>query len=168
MEKGKDFKSKLSIIFIIFLVSNLLLWSLLSLIRQILPIDALECIYWGSLIDFGTNKHPPLAAWLAYSVYNIFKSDYSIYLLGQISILIGIIYTFRLGKLFLGETKAILSVLIMEACFVYTYMGIYDGFNPNFLLLCFLPIITFYFYKTMHGEIYGIGLNLVYLSGYLF
>ncbi len=149
MEK-KFFKFNLDKIFIIFLLLHVLLWSLLPLIREILPIDAMECIYWGSLLDFGTNKHPPLAAWLAYFVHNIFKSDFSIYLLGQISILFGFIYLFKLGTIFFDKTKAMLSVMIMEACFAYTYMGIYDGFNPNFLLLAFLPAITYYFYKATH------------------
>ena len=143
-------KLNLNIIFIIFLMLHVALWSLLPLIREILPIDAMECIYWGSLLDFGTNKHPPLAAWLAYFVHYIFKSDFSIYLLGQISILFGFIYLFKLGCIFLDKTKAILSVMIMEACFAYTYMGIYDGFNPNFLLLAFLPAVTYYFYKATH------------------
>ena len=149
-----------------------MLWSLLPLIREILPIDAMECIFWGSLIDFGTNKHPPLAAWLAYSVYSIFKSDFSIYILGQISILVGFIYLYKLGSIFLDKTKAILSVMIMEACFVYTYMGIYDGFNPNFLLLAFLPVITYYFYRATHETnlkywvLLGIFVGLSFLSKY--
>ena len=159
-------------IFIIFLILHVALWSLLPLIREILPIDAMECIYWGSLLDFGTNKHPPLAAWLAYFVYYIFKSDFSIYLLGQISILFGFIYLFKLGCIFLDKTKAMLSVMIMEACFAYTYMGIYDGFNPNFLLLAFLPAITYYFYKATHETnikywvLLGIFVGLSFLAKY--
>ena len=128
-------KINLKRIFYIFLFLHVLLWSLIPLLREILPIDAMECIFWGGLSDFGTNKHPPLAGWLAASVYNLCgKSDYSIYLLGQSFILMGFIYIYKLGKIFFDETKAILAVMIMEACFVYTYMGIYDGFNPNFLL----------------------------------
>lgn len=149
----KDTKINLDRIFKIFLILHLVVWSVLPLVRQILPIDALECIYWGGLADFGTNKHPPLAGWIAYLVYNIFgKSDYSIYLLGQISIITGFIYLYKLGNLFLDKTASLLSVMIMEACFVYTYMGIYDGFNPNFLLLTFLPVITYYFYKSVYDE----------------
>lgn len=171
MEKKLN-KLNLDIIFIIFLIFHVIIWSLLPLIREILPIDAMECIYWGSLIDFGTNKHPPLAAWLAYFVYNIFKSDFSVYLLGQLSILVGFIYLYKIGCIFLDKTKAILSVMIMEACFAYTYMGIYDGFNPNFLLLAFLPAITYYFYKATHETkirywiLLGIFVGLSFLAKY--
>ena len=171
MEK-KISKLNLNIIFIIFLILHVVVWSVLPLIRQILPIDAMECVYWGSLIDFGTNKHPPLAAWLAYFVHYIFKSDFSIYLLGQLSILFGFIYLFKLGCIFFDKTKAMLAVMIMEACFAYTYMGIYDGFNPNFLLLALLPAITYYFYKSTHGYgtkywvILGLFVGLSFLAKY--
>ena len=160
-------------IFVIFLALHVIIWSVLSLIRQVLPIDAAECVYWGSLLDFGTNKHPPLAGWIAYFVYNILgKSDFSIYLLGQASIITGFIYLYKLGKLFLNKNAALLAVMLLETCFVYTYMGIYDGFNPNFLLLAFLPMITFYFYKSVHkGELLdwiklGIFTGLSFLAKY--
>ena len=148
-------KSKINLdkIFIIFLVLHLIVWSVIPLLRQIMPIDAMECVYWGSLMDLGTNKHPPLAGWMAYFVYNFAgKADLTIYLLGQASIITGFVYLYKLGKLFLTKTASLLAVMLMEACFVYTYMGIYDGFNPNFLLLALLPIITYYFYKSIHEE----------------
>lgn len=160
-------------IFYIFLALHVILWSLLPLLRAIMPIDAMECIFWGGLMDFGTNKHPPLAGWLAYFVYNLFgKTDYSIYLLGQSFILIGFIYLYKLGKIFLGEQKSILAVMLMEACFVYTYMGIYDGFNPNFLLLGFLPFLSYYFYQCIHRNslkdwvILGVGYGLSFIGKY--
>ena len=146
-------KINLNKIFIIFLVLHVIVWSVLPLLRQIMPIDAMECIYWGSLTDLGTNKHPPLAGWIAYFVYNFLgKTDLSIYLLGQLSVITGFIYLYKLGKLFLSRTASLLAVMLLEACFVYTYMGIYDGFNPNFLLLALLPIISYYFYKSVHEE----------------
>lgn len=149
----KEKNINLDRIFHIFLILHLIVWSVLSLVRQILPIDALECVYWGGLFDFGTNKHPPLAGWISYFIYSMFgKNDLSIYLLGQVSIIIGFIYLYKLGKLFLSKMASLLAVMIMEACFVYTYMGIYDGFNPNFLLLTFFPMITYYFYKSVYKE----------------
>ena len=150
MEKKTNIN--LNRIFIIFLILHIIIWSGISLLRQIFPIDAMECVYWGGLADLGTNKHPPLAGWIAYIVYNLFnKIDLSVYVLGQVMVITGFIYLYKLGKLFLTQTAAILAVMIMEACFVYTYMGIYDGFNPNFLLLAIFPAITYYFYKSVHS-----------------
>ena len=174
LDKAKQKKAEeiLSRLFIIFLVLNIIIWPALSLIRTILPIDAMECIYWGSLADFGTNKHPPLAAWLAYFVYKIFKADFFIYLLGQLSIAFGFVYLYKIGKIFLSHTKAILAVMIMEGCIAYTYMAIYDGFNPNFLLLGLLPAVLYYFYKSTHQNkisdwlLLGLFVGLSFLAKY--
>ena len=166
-------KFRLNKVFIIFLLLHILIWSCLPLLREILPIDALECIYWGGLHDFGTNKHPPMAGWIAYYVYNLFgKSDYSIYLLGQLCIAFGFIYIYKLGKIFVGEIKSLISVMLLETCFVYTYMGIYDGFNPNFMLLALLPFLSYYFYICMKNNrikdwlILGLGFGVSFLSKY--
>ena len=147
---GKSFNLKK--IFYIFLIVHLLLWSGIALLRPILPIDASECVYWGSLLDLGTNKHPPLAAWIAHFVHTMTgKCDFAVYFLGQAFIVLGFFYIYKFAKLFLDETKAILSVMILETCYVYSYCTIYDGFNPNFVIAGLFPIIVYNFYKAVNG-----------------
>lgn len=136
-------------LFILFLLIHLTVWSAIGLIRTVLPTDALEGIYWGSLHDFGTPKHPPLAGWISYFVYNLFRSDFSIYLLSQLIVCLGSIYMYKLAKFFISETQAIMSVFLMEGCWVYSYITGYYGFNPDVILLFTLPIIAYYFYKCM-------------------
>lgn len=139
-------------LFFFFLFIHLLVWSSIGLIRSVLPTDALECIYWGSLHDFGTPKHPPLAGWLSYITYLPFKTDFVIYLLSQIFIITGLIYVYRIAKIFLDDNSAMLSVIMLEGCWVYSYITGYYGFNPDVVLLCLLPVITFYFYSCMHNN----------------
>ena len=147
MEK-QEFKIK-NVLYI-FIALHVILFSCVALFRAILPIDAMESIQWGALLDFGTSKHPPLAAWICYFIYNLFhRIDFSIYLLGQLFIAIGFIYIYKCAKLFLDETKAILATLITGSCFVYSYITPYEGFDPNFILLSFLPIVVYYFYKAV-------------------
>lgn len=147
----RDSNSKIKYAFIAFLVIHLFVWSLLPFIRDLLPTDALECVYWGGLFDFGTHKHPPLSGWLAFFFYNLFgKTDFSMYFLGQIFVLGGFIYLFKLGKCFLSETQAALSVMILEGCYAYSYMSIFDGFNPNFILFLIFPAMAYYFYKSIN------------------
>jgi len=136
-------------LFYIFLLVHLIVWTGVGLIRTIMPTDALEGIYWGSLHDFGTPKHPPLAGWLTYLAYLPFKSDFCIYLLSQTFILLGFVYIYRLAKYFLDENSAMLSVIILEGCWVYSYITGYYGFNPDVILLFTLPAIAFYFYNCM-------------------
>ena len=132
-----------------FLLIHLIVWSCIGLIRAVLPADSLEGIYWGSLLDFGSPKHPPLAAWITYFSYLPFKTDYSIYFISQLFIVTGFIYTYRLAKYFLDENKAMLSVIMLEGCWIYTYITGYYGFNPDVVLMCTLPMIAFYFYNCM-------------------
>ena len=135
--------------FIGFLIIHLLVWSCIGLIRTVLPTDSLEGIYWGSLQDFGTPKHPPLAGWLTYITYTVFKTDFSIYLLSQAFIILGFVYIYKLARCFLDETKSVLSVILLEGCWCYTYVTGYYGFNPDVILLGMLPMLSYYFYKCM-------------------
>lgn len=159
-------------IFYIFLVVHLLVWSLIGLIRTVMPTDALEGIYWGSFSDFGTPKHPPLFGWIAYWVYKLFKSDFSIYFVSQLFIIGGFIYIYKLARKFLDENKAMLSVIVLEGCWVYSYITGYYGFNPDVIILFTLPAISYYFYKCIteispkNWIILGILTGLSFLNKY--
>ena len=163
--------------FFIFLILHLLVWSVLGLIRAVLPTDALEGIYWGNLLDLGTPKHPPLFGWIIGAVWNIFKTDFSIYFISQLFIVFGFIYIYKLAKKFLDETHAILSVIILEGVWVYSYITCYYGFNPDVIMLFMLPMITYYFYKCMYeknnknwlilGLLMGLGVLNKYQTAFL-
>lgn len=159
-------------LFGLFIIINLIVWSVLGTIRTVLPTDTLEGIFWGSLHDFGTPKHPPLAGWITYWVYSIFKSDFSMYLLCISFITTGIFYIYKIGKFFLDEKRALLAAIIMEGCWVYTYVISYYGFNPDVVLLCFLPIMTYYAYKCLTFNkytdwlIFGFIVGLCFLNKY--
>ena len=154
--------------FIVFLVIHLLVWSCVGLIRTVLPTDSLEGIYWGSLQDFGTPKHPPLAGWLTYITYMIFKTDFSIYLLSQAFIILGFVYIYKLARCFLDETKSYLSVILLEGCWCYTYVTGYYGFNPDVILLGMLPLLSYYFYKCMTQDGWGNWTLLGVITGVCF
>ena len=154
--------------FVVFLIIHLIVWSCIGLIRTVLPTDSLEGIYWGSLQDFGTPKHPPLAGWLTYITYSIFKTDFSIYLLSQIFIFIGFVYIYKLARCFLDEKKSFLSVILLEGCWCYTYVTGYYGFNPDVILLGMLPIMSYYFYRCMHDDSWNNWTLLGLITGFCF
>ena len=139
-------------VFYIFLLAHLVIWASLGLIRTVLPTDALEGIYWGNLFDFGTPKHPPLFGWLSGLVWWILPKDISIYFISQLFIIGGFFFIYKLARKFLDEAKSILSVIILEGCWVYSYITCYYGFNPDVIMLFMLPVITYYFYKCMYEE----------------
>ena len=136
-------------LFYIFLFINAICWSCIQLLRNVVSIDAMEAVCWGELLDFGTNKHPPLSGWLAGFFYNIFGGhDFILYILGQACLLVGFIYIYKLAKFFLSEEKAMCASMIMTSCYYYTYIVFIDNFNCNFLSMALWPMITYYFYKS--------------------
>ncbi len=60
-------------IFFLFLIIHLFIWTLIpSLTNVNLPLDTIEALAWGSNLDWGFNKHPPMSALFAEIFYNIF------------------------------------------------------------------------------------------------
>ena len=48
---------------IIFLIAHLIIWTLVpSISNHNLPLDTIEALAWGSNLDWGYSKHPPLSA----------------------------------------------------------------------------------------------------------
>ena len=132
----------------VFLAINAILWTCIESLRLVTSADSMEAVVWGSLLSFGTHKHPPLSGWLAGSFHCFFGgSNLGVYILGNICVIIGLIYTYKLAKFFLNEKEAVCSSLILTPCFYYTFQLFYDNFNCNILLMAFWPMLIYYFCK---------------------
>ncbi len=160
-------------IFYVFLILNAIFWTVIQLLRNLISIDSMEAIVWGELISFGTNKHPPLSGWLMSSFYNLFgQHDILVYLLGQICILVGFIFTYKLAKFFVSQEKAFCSVMILEACFYYSYCIYLDNYNCNVILMALVPMVAYYFYKSVKENrlkdwvLFGLVSGLAFLGKY--
>ena len=56
-------KKNINNIFILFLTSHFLIWIFVPSITNLnLPLDTIEALAWGSNLDWGFNKHPPMSA----------------------------------------------------------------------------------------------------------
>ena len=93
-------KKKLTNLFYIFLATHLVLWTVVpSIVNQNLPLDTIEALAWGSNLDWGFNKHPPLSAFFTEVFFIIFGSkDWAYYLLSQIFLIISFYYVFKLSN----------------------------------------------------------------------
>ena len=81
----------------VFLAINAILWTCIESLRLVTSADSMEAVVWGSLLSFGTHKHPPLSGWLAGSFHCFFGgSNLGVYILGNICVIIGLIYTYKL------------------------------------------------------------------------
>ena len=65
-------KKNISKIYFLFLLSHLILWTLIPYISNInLPLDTIEALAWGSNLEWGFNKHPPFSAF-AVQLFTLF------------------------------------------------------------------------------------------------
>ena len=69
-------------LFYIFLLIHLITWiAIPAFTNTNLPLDTIEALAWGSNLDWGFNKHPPMSAFLVEIFYQIFGAqDWSYYL----------------------------------------------------------------------------------------
>ena len=73
------FKKNINTVFYLFLFSHLILWTAIpSLSNTNLPLDTIEALAWGSNIDWGFSKHPPLSAFAVELFFTIFDHEFQI------------------------------------------------------------------------------------------
>jgi len=89
-------------LFYVFLTVHLIVWTLTpTFTNNNLPLDTIEALAWGSNLDWGFNKHPPMSAFLVEIFYQIVGSqDWAYYLLSQICVIISFFVVFKLAEEF--------------------------------------------------------------------
>ena len=157
------------------LFSHLLIWTLVpSLTNQNLPLDTIEALAWGSNLEWGYNKHPPLSAFVVEIFYQIFGSrDWAYYFLSQIFVIIAFLVVYKFSQEFLKNKKlAFLSVLLLEAIYFYNFTT--PEFNVNVAQLPFWALSIYYTWRCLKYDkasdyvFLGIFAGLGILSKYLF
>ena len=100
-------KKKILNLFYIFITIHLVLWTVVpTIVNQNLPLDTIEALAWGSNLDWGFNKHPPLSAFFLEIFYRVFgPQDWAYYLLSQIFVIISFYFVFKLSNELLNNLK---------------------------------------------------------------
>ena len=117
-------KKNIHNIFYLFLLSHLVIWTFLPFFsNKNLPLDVIEALAWGSNLDWGFEKHPPLSALFTEIFYQLFgNQDWAYYLLSQIFIIFSFIVIFKLSKEFLkNDLYALISVFLLEGIYFYNF-----------------------------------------------
>ncbi len=164
-------------IFFIFALSHLIIWTLVpSLTNKNLPLDTIEALAWGSNLDWGFNKHPPMSAFFLEVFYKIFGSqDWVYYLLSQIFVLTAFFYVFKFANEVLGNHKlSLISVFLLESIFFYNFTT--PEFNVNVCQLPFWSLVIYYSWKIYDRKkiefidcfLVGLFAAIGFLSKYLF
>ena len=152
------------------------IWSVAPLLRQSLPMDTQEAIVWGKYCLWGTTKHPPFSGWLSYGFYRLLgQTDFSMYLLSQICVLLGLYGIYKLAKYFLSETQAVLATAFQLGIIFYHFSA--TEFNVNVVSLAIWPWCTYFFWRAyindklkdwlLFGVLMGINILNKYVGGVL-
>ena len=164
-------------IFYIFVIVHLIFWTLVpSLTNHNLPLDTIEALAWGSNLDWGFNKHPPMSAFFPEVFFQIFgPQDWAYYLLSQIFVLISFFYVFKFSKeIFNNNLLGLISVLLIEAIYFYNFTT--PEFNVNVCQLPFWSCTVYFSWKIYNSKevkfsdcfLVGLFAALGFLSKYLF
>ena len=164
-------------VFYIFVTAHLIFWTLIpTLTNQNLPLDTIEALAWGSNLDWGFNKHPPLSAFFPEFFYQIFgPQDWAYYLLSQLFVIISFFYVFKFSnEIFNNNLLGLISVLLIEAIYFYNFTS--PEFNVNICQLPFWSLTVYYSWKIYNGKeinfldcfLVGLFAAFGFLSKYLF
>ena len=172
-----DYKRNINNIFYIFVLAHLIFWTLVpSLTNQNLPLDTIEALAWGSNLEWGFNKHPPMSAFFPEVFFQIFGSqDWVYYLLSQIFVVISFYYVFKFSKEFFNnDLLGLISVLLIEAIYFYNFTT--PEFNVNVCQLPFWSLTVYFSWKIYTSKeikftdcfLVGLFAAFGFLSKYLF
>ena len=175
LNKMAQNKMNINNLFYIFLSAHLIVWTLIPAVtNQNLPLDTIEALAWGSNLDWGYNKHPPMSAFLVEIFYQIFGAqDWVYYLLSQICVIISFFVVFKFAEdFFKNKIFCLLSVLLLEGIYFYNFTT--PEFNVNVCLMPFWALTVLYLWKgfrhnkTVDWLLVGLFAGLGFLSKYLF
>ena len=168
-------KININKILVVFLLSHFAIWVLIpSIVNDNLPLDTIEALAWGSNLDWGFNKHPPLSAFAVEVFYKIFgNNDWAYYFLSQIFVVVSFFVVWKFSEdFFKNKINGLIAILLLESIYFYNYT------TPEFnVYVCELPFWTltvlfcwrgFKNNKISDWLIFGFFAALGVLSHYLF
>ena len=159
----------------IFLLSHFVIWVLIPTIsNDNLPLDTIEALAWGSNLDWGFNKHPPLSAFAIKVFYQIFgNQDWAYYFLSQLFVVSTFFIIFKFSEdFFKNKIHCLISILLLEGIFFYNFTT--PEFNVNVCQLPFWALTVYYCWKGLKQNditswlLFGLFAGLGILSKYLF
>ena len=164
-------------IFFIFVLSHLLIWTVVPTItNKNLPLDVIEALAWGSNLDWGFNKHPPVSAFFPEVFFQIFGAqDWAYYFLSSLFVVISFYFVFKVANEILSDKLlSLFSVLILEAIYFYNFTT--PEFNVNVCQLPFWSLVVYFSWRIYSSKeiklldcfLVGLFSAVGFLSKYLF
>ena len=160
---------------IFFLFAHLIIWTLIPTIsNNNLPLDTIEALAWGSDLDWGYNKHPPLSAFVVEVFYQLFKNqDWAYYFLSQLFVISSFFIVWKFSEdFFQNKIYSLISVLLLEGIYFHNFTT--PEFNVYVCQLPFRALTVYFCWKSLKNNdttswlLFGLFAALGFLSHYLF
>lgn len=124
-----------------------LIWTIApALLASSVPLDVSEGVNWGSEMQWGYYKHPPLSSWILFSFYKAF-GHFGPYLLSQLYVILTLWLIYRLGIKFMSADRALLGSALTLGVVYYTYPSL--EFNHNVAQFPIWAGLSLLFYQSL-------------------
>lgn len=136
--------------FLVFVCVHFAAWTLApSLLRDNLPMDAIEGAIWGHQLEWGYDKNPFMNGWLtALAVYLDGYRGWMLYCFSQLSVAACLGFVWLLARKMAGPMYALVAVLLLETLQYFNLHAI--DFNDNTLELSLWAGAIYFFYDAVH------------------
>ena len=168
-------KNNLNKNLILFLITHLVIWTLIpGIFNTNLPLDTIEALAWGSNMDWGFDKHPPLSALFVKIFYEFFgNQDWAFYFLSQLFVISAFFVIYKFSEDFFKKKEfSLISILLLEGIYFYNFTT--PEFNVNICQLPFWALTVYYCWQGIKKNdniswlLFGIFGAFGILSKYLF
>ena len=140
---------------IFFLFAHLITWTLVpSISNTNLPLDTIEALAWGTNLDWGYNKHPPVSAWLVKVIFQIFgNQDWAYYFLSQLFVVITFFVVFKFSEdFFKNKIFSLISILVLEGIYFHNFTT--PEFNVYVAQLPFRALTVYFCWRGFKSVSY--------------
>jgi hypothetical protein len=135
-----------------------------------LPLDLIEALTYGREWQLGYDKLPPLPWWLVEIAYRTFNSDFTYYVLGQLSVLAAFAAVWALMLRIATPAAAAVAVLIIDGLHFFNFTA--PKFNHDVVQLPFWALAGSSFHGALrtgrlgHWTALGAALGLAFWAKY--
>ena len=113
------------------------------------PLDIVEGLIWGNEWLLGTDKHPPLSAWLIEVFWQI-GGMAGVYFLASLALGLGLWFVFLFGRRLLGVERAFLGALLLLGIFYFLWPV--PEFNHNIAQMPLWAAVIFLFHLCLTDQ----------------
>ena len=107
---------------------------------------------WGSDLDWGYTKHPPLSAFIVEIFFKLFKNqDWAYYLLSQLFVVFSFYIVWKFSEdFFQNQIYSLISILLLEGIYFYNFTT--PEFNVYICQLPFRALTVYFCWKSLKNN----------------